>query len=192
MNITQSTTHDGFLAACEPYFLDGVHTVAQFAQRTQKAVRRAVELRKGPLVKALGLKADEVTLLDYWSPDKIQKAKPTEEIGLGVKLKVSDWFESAIYRYWKIQEKDTGIEAFTWLKPRTQLDEFVKKMDNLPDEPPGREDAWEFWKSNIGTYFITRSLNESEVSELAARLDEMITYYLNLMVKIGGVKQFHK
>lgn len=179
---------DGFLADCEPYFLDGVHTIAQFAQRTQEIVREAVERHWSQLVNALGFSEDEVNLLDYYNPDKLQRVKPADVICLGVKLKVSNVFEAAIYRYWTIEEKHTGIEAYTWIKDRKKLDQLGKKMDDLPDAPPGPEDAWDFDQDNTG-YYITRWLGKSEVGEIDARLDELISYYITLMTKAGGAKR---
>jgi hypothetical protein len=128
----------------------------------------------------------QVALLDYWYPDRFQKASPTEEINVGVKLKVSDLFEAGIYRYWRNEERKTGIEACTWIR----LDHLRKEVDGFPDEPPGPEDAWEFWFSSNGSYFITRSMREPELVELGFRLDELMMYYISLMTKVGGVKHF--
>lgn len=181
---------DAFLADCEPYFIDGVYTIAQFAQRTQDMIRKVAERRWKPLVEALGFEEDQVSLLDYWYPDKLQKAKPTDEIDLGVKLKVSDVLEVGIYRYWRVEEKETGVEVYTWIKGRTKLDVLSKTVDDLPDEPPGPESEWDFWTSNSGTYFVTRSLQRPDLTELSSRLDDLITYYIDLVAKVGGVKRF--
>jgi hypothetical protein len=70
----------------------------QFARRTREVVREAVDRHGDALVGALGFTEDEITFLDYWDPDKLQRAKPTDGISVGVKLKVSDLFEVAIYR----------------------------------------------------------------------------------------------
>ena len=112
------------LAECEPYFLDGVHTISRFAERTQEIVREAVDRQWDSLVEALDFTEDEIALLDYWDPVKLQRAKPTDGISVGVKLKVSDLFEAAIYRYWVVEEKATGIEVWTWIKGRARLDQL--------------------------------------------------------------------
>ncbi len=185
-----TTVREDFLADCEPYFLDAAHTIAQFAQRNQEIVRRAVEQRWNGLVSSLGFEKGEVDLLDYWVPDKLQKAKPMDEIGLGVKLKVADRFEGGIYRYRAVEERDTGVAAYTWIKGRSRLDQLSKQIDNLPDSPPAPEDAWDFATSSYGSYFITRSLNEIELHDLDTRIEELIAYYSSLMTKLGGVKRF--
>jgi hypothetical protein len=100
--MAKKTAYDAFLTECEPYFLDGAHTIAQFAQRTQAIVRKAVEHRWDSLVEALGFTENEATLVDYCDPDKLQKAKSTDGVSLGVKIKVSDLFEAGIYKYWLI------------------------------------------------------------------------------------------
>ena len=106
--MANKVAHDVLLAECEPYFLDGVHTIVHVAQRTQELVREAVERHLGPLVKALGFSSDEISLSDYWNPDKLQRTKPIDAICIGVKLKVSDLFEGYIDRYW-IYEKDEKL-----------------------------------------------------------------------------------
>jgi hypothetical protein len=184
------TTYDAFLAECEPYFLDGVHTVARFAQRTQEIVRDAVEGRWASLVRALGFTEDEIALLNYWEPDKLQRAEPTDNICIGMKFKVSNLFEARIYRYWIVEEKATGIEAYTWIKGRTQLDQLSKEMDDADAAFPEPEDSWDSSTSSIGTYFISRKLEQSEISQLDVRLDEFITYYIELVTKVGGAKKF--
>lgn len=184
------TAHDALLAECEPYFLDGVHTIAQFAQRTQELVREAVERQWDPLVQALGFSDDEIALVDYWYPDRLQRAKPTDNVCLGVKLKVSGVFQAVIYRYWVVDEKATGFEAYTWVKGRTRLDRLSKAIDDVPDEPPGPADSWEFDTYDDGTYSISRDLGALELGELDLRLDEFIACYIRVMTKVGGVKRF--
>ena len=76
--MAKKTAYDAFLAECEPYFLDGVHTIGQFAQRTQEIVREAVDRHWDSFVEALGFTEDEIALLDYWDPDRLQRAKPTD------------------------------------------------------------------------------------------------------------------
>jgi hypothetical protein len=186
--MAKSKAYDGFLVECEPYFLDGALTVAQFAQRTQEIVRHSVERQLESLLRALGFGQDEVALLDYWEPDKLQKAKPSDDIRLGVKLKVASLLEAPIYRYWTVENRDTGIEAFTWIKSRTGLNQLSKGLADLPDVPD--RDAWEFYTGSTGAYFITRPLKTSELSEFGQRLDEFVTYYIGLITKVGGVKQF--
>jgi len=76
--------------------------------------------RRGPTLgfarRALGFTKDETALLNYWEPNKLQRAEPTDGISVGVKFKVSNLFEAGIYRYWIVEEKATGIEAWTWIK----------------------------------------------------------------------------
>ena len=165
------TAHDPLLAECEPYFLDGVHVIARFAQRMQELAREAVEQHWDALVEALGFSDDKLTLVDYCDPDKLQKAKPTDGLWLGVKVKFSNVFEVGIYRYWDVDENSTGVAIWTWVNPRTTLDRLTKKLDDLPDEPPGPVDSWSFFTSTSGTYFIQRDLEESEIGELDQRLN---------------------
>jgi hypothetical protein len=187
--MAKSKAHDGFLVECEPYFLDGALTVAQFAQRTQEIVRHSVERQWESLIQALGFGQDEVALLDFWDPDKLQKAKPTDDLRLGVKLKVGNLLEAPIYRYWTVENRVTGIEAFTWIKSRTGLNQLSKKLDDLQDVPEPH-DAWDFYTGGTGVYFINRPLGKSELTAVGPRLDEFITYYIALMTKVGGVKHF--
>lgn len=186
----KKTAYDAFLAECEPYFLDGVHTIAEFARRTQEIVREAVERRRVLLVEALSFTEGEIALLEYWYPDKLQRAKPTDDIWGGVKFKVTNVFEAAIYRYWVVEEKATGIEAWTWIKGRAKLDQLGKELDGSDYEFPEPSDSWDSSISGMGTYYITRKLKESEIGELDLRLDEFITYYIGLVAKVGGVKKF--
>jgi hypothetical protein len=188
--MARRTTDDGLLVECEPYFLDGVHTIARFSQRTQEIVREAVNRHWDSLVEALGFAYDEVSLVDYCYPDKLQKAKPTDEVNLGVKIKFSDVFEAAIYRYWEVDEKSSGIAIWTWVNRRTTLDRLSTEIDNLPDEPPGPADTWSFDTGSNGTYFIVRELGESEIGELNLRLDELVAYYIGLVTNVGGVQKF--
>ena len=182
------TAYDNFLFECEPYFLDGALTVARFAQQTQEIIRHTVEGRWELIVEALGFTKNEVDLLDYWYPDKFQKAKPMDEIYVGVKLKLSDRFEGAIYRYWIVEQRETGFGVDTWIKGRTKQHQLSSKIDDLPDLPPGPEEAWNFYTSRYGTYFITRSLNDADFREPRLRLEELISYYITVMRKAGGVK----
>jgi hypothetical protein len=188
--MAKKTAYDAFLAECEPFFLDGVHTIAQFAQRTQEIVRDAVDRRWASLVEALGFTKDETALLNYWEPDKLQRAEPTDGISVGVKFKVPNLFEAGIYRYWIVEEKATGIEAWTWIKRRTQLDRLSKELDDAEAAFPEPDDSWNSSTNSIGTYFITRKLEQSEISQLDVRLDEFLTYYIDLVTKVGGVKKF--
>jgi hypothetical protein len=187
--MARKTANGKFLTECEPYFLDSVHTIAQFAQRTQEIVREAVEHRWDALVVALGFPGDKVSLVDYCYPDKLQKAKPTEEVNLGVKVKCSNVFEAGIYRYWDVGDRSTGIAIWMWVNRRTALDRLGKAIDNLPDEPPGPPDSWSFLTHGNGTYFIVRELGEVEIGELDLRLDELIVYYIGLLTNVGGVKE---
>lgn len=141
------------------------------------------------LVEALGFTEDEIALLDYWDPDKLQKTKPTDGISIGVKFKVSDLFEAAIYRYWIVEEKATGIEAWTWIKGRARLDRLSKALDDA-DAFPEPNAPWDSSTSSTGTYFLTRELEGSEIADFDLQLDEFITYYINLATKAGGVKRF--
>ena len=144
-----------------------------------------------PLVEALEFPEEDITLLDYWNPDKFQKVKPTDGIRIGVRLKVSDLFEAGIYRYWEVEdEKATGIDSYTWIKGRTKLDQLSKAIDDLPDAPPEPEDSWEFCNGTNGTYFISRVLGDADISQLDLRLDELITYYIRLLTNIGGVQKY--
>jgi hypothetical protein len=185
----KKTDNDTFLTECEPYFLDGVHTIGQFATRTQDIVRNAVERHRESLIRALGFADDEVAVLDYWWPDKLQKAKPTDYIWIGVKLKVSDAFQAAIYRFWVAEDKATGVEVWTWIKGRKMLDQLCNALED-GDAFPEVTDAWEAYTGNDGSYFINRTLDQSAVSELGLRLDEFITYYINLLRSVGGIKKF--
>jgi hypothetical protein len=187
--MAKKTAYDALLAECEPYFLDGVHTISRFAERTQEIVREAVDRQWDLLVEALGFTEDEIALLDYWDPVKLQRAKPTDGISVGVKLKVSDLFEAAIYRYWVVEEKATGIEVWTWIKGRARLDQLSKALDDA-DVFPEPDDPWDSSTSSTGTYYLTRELEESEIGDLDLRLDEFITYYIGLVTKAGGVKNF--
>jgi hypothetical protein len=81
--MAKKSANDALLAECEPYFPDGVRTIAQFARHTQETVRAAVDKLRDSLVKALGF-PDDIPLLDYWDPDKLQKVKPTDGIYIGV------------------------------------------------------------------------------------------------------------
>ena len=191
--MAKKSADDALLAECEPYFPDGVRTIAQFARHTQEVVRAAVDKHWASLVEALGLPEDDITLLDYWCPDKLQKAKPTDEICIGVKLKVSDLFEAGIYRYWEVEdEKATGIDAYTWIKGRTKLDQLSKAIDDLPDAPPEPEGSWEFFTGTNGTFFIRRVLGDADIGQLDLRLDELITYYIRLLTNIGGMQKYLK
>ena len=108
---------------------------------------------------------------------------------MGVKFKVSNLFEVAIYRYWVVGEKATGVEAWTWISGRTRLDQLSKELDDA-DFFPEPDDPWDSSTSSTGAYFLTRELEESEVGDLDLRLDEFITYYIGLVTKVGGVKNF--
>lgn len=184
------TAHDPLLVECEPYFLDGVHVIARFAQRTQELVREAVEQHWDALVEALGFSNDELTLVDYCYPDKLQKARPADELNLGVKIKLSNVFEAGIYRYWDVDDNSTGVAVWTWVNRRTTLDRLTKRINDLPDEPPGLVDSWSFCSGDNGTYFIFRNLEKSEIGKLNVRFAELISYYISLMKKVGGVKTF--
>jgi hypothetical protein len=187
--MAKRTADDALLADCEPYFLDGVLTIARFAQRTQQLVRKTVDRHWDSLVEALGFQEDEISLLDYWDPDKFQKVLPNDGACIGVKFKVSNLVEGGFYRYWEVEEKSTGIEAYLWIKVRSKLDQLGKEIDGVPDEPPGPRDSWDFYTSNIGTYFMRHELGESEIGELDLRLDELVAYYISVMTKVGGVKK---
>lgn len=188
--MSKRTTQDALLAECEPYFLDGVRTIAQFAQRTQEIVRDAVERHWEPLVGALHFPEDRITLVDYWQPDKLQKAKSADDgVFIGVKLKVSDVFKAGVYRYWD-DDAATGIGVYTWIKGRAKLDQLGKEIDDLPDLPPPPTDSWIFDTWDSGTYYFHRNLAEFGVGELEVRLDELIAYYIGVITRIGGVKRF--
>jgi len=186
MAITTAT--DALLVACEPYFLDGVLTIAQFAQRTQALVRKAVERHRGPLVEALGFTDDEIAVEDYCYPNKLHKANPSDAVSLGVRLKVSNLFATGIYRYWKVEKKASGVEAYTWIKGRAKLDQLSTEIRQLPDMPPPPTDSC--IDSFDGICYITRELGASEIGEVDLRLDELITDYICLLKKVGGVKRF--
>jgi hypothetical protein len=192
--MAKKTSIDPFLAECEPYFLAGAQTIAQFARRSQEDFREAVEKRIPELVEALGFDEDEVDVLDYWYPDKLQRAKPSEEICLGVKLKSSDLFEASFDRYWWMTEgkEQIGIQAWTWIKSRAKLDQLATAIDELPDQPPGSQNDWDFEISGDGTYYIIRVLQRSELDEFGVRLNEFIDYYIRLVKKVKGVKRFLK
>jgi hypothetical protein len=186
-----TTSPDTFLVDCEPYFLDGAQVIAEIARRNQALVRKVVERHWDPLVEALGFPEDDLVLLDYWEPNKFQKVNPTDGISLGVKLKVSDCFEAGIYRYWVVEEKETGIAAYTWIKGREKLEQLSKKIDDA-DAFPEPDDSWYSDTNSLGTYSIYRVFEEAETGELDIRLEELITYYIRLIAKVGGVKKFLK
>ena len=188
--MARTNARDTLLAECEPYFLDGVHTIAQIAQRTQSIVRQAVERYWDKLAEAFRLPVDQIALVDYSEPDKLQKAKPTDGIYLGVKAKFSNVFEAAVYRYWEVAEKASGVGVFTWVKGRTKLDQLGTEIDDVPDEPAGPADSWTFDTWDNGTYYFHRKLGEVEIGDFDVRLDELITYYIGVMTKVGGVKKF--
>jgi hypothetical protein len=186
------TTGDPLLAECEPYFLDGVHTIAEFARRTQDVVWEAVDRHWGPLLKALGFSEKEVARSDYCWPDKLQKATPTDAISLGARLKASDLLDMAIYRYWVVEEKQTGIEAHIWIKGREKLDRLGTAINDLPDPFPPPEDSWDSGPWSSGTYFIQRVLAKPEIAQLDSRLDELVSYFIHLLTKAGGARKFLK
>jgi hypothetical protein len=186
-----TTSPDTFLVDCEPYFLDGAQVIAEIARRNQALVRKVVERRWVPLVEALGFSEEKLVLLDYWEPNQFQKVTPTDGIYLGVKLKVSDCFEAEICRYWVVEEKETGIAAYTWIKGRANLDQLSKEIDD-GDAFPEPDDSWYSNNNPSGVYEIGRVLGEAEIGELDIRIEEFITYYTGLIAKIGGVKKFLK
>jgi len=187
----KSTSPNSILIDCEPFFLDGAQVVAEFARRNQTLVRKAVELRLDPLAEALGFAKDDLVLLDYWEPNRFQKVNPTDGISMGVKLKVSDYFEAAVYRYWEVEEKETGIAVYTWIKGRAELDQFSKEIEDA-DAFPEPEDSWYSVRNSIGTYFICRILGTTEFAELDLRIEEVVSYYIRLLAKVRGVKRFLK
>lgn len=186
--MTKKTARDAFLADCEPYFLDAVHTIVEFARRTQEIVGEAVDRHRGPLFQALGFPEDEVVRSDYSWPDKLQKTKPTDGLNLGTKLKVSDRLETAIYRYWEGEEKKTGICAWIWIKGRRDLEGFRKAIDSVPF--PESDDVWDEDFESGGGYSVWRELKDSEIAQLASKLDEFIEYYIHLLTEIGGARKF--
>ena len=188
--MTKTNKSDQLLDECEPYFLDGVHTIAQFSQRTQSVFRDAVERHRAALSVALGFSDNEISPLDYCEPDKLQKAKPTDGLCIGVKLKFANLFEAAIYRYWDVDPRTTGIAIWTWINRRPALDRLSREVDALPDDPPEPVDSWGFDFGKNGTYYIYREFAESDIGELDSRLDELITYYAVLLRKVGGVRRF--
>jgi hypothetical protein len=184
--MTKKTARDAFLADCEPYFLDAVHTIAEFARRTQEIVGEAVDRHRGPLCQALGFPEDEVVRSDYSWPDKLQKTKPTDELDLGTKLKVPDRLETAIYRYWWGEEKKTGICA--WIRIKVDIEGFRKAIGNVPF--PESDDLWDEEFESGGVYYLWLVLKDSEITQLVSKLDEFIEYYIHLLTEIGGVRKF--
>lgn len=76
-----------------------------------------------------------------------------------------------------------------WIKGRTKLNRLRKEMDDA-DVFPKPGDSWDSYTNSIGTYFISRKLEQSEIGGFDVRLDEFITYYVGLVKKAGGVKKF--
>ncbi len=188
--MTANKAKDSLLTECEPYFLDAVHTIAQFSQKTQELVRAAVQRQRGPLVASLGFGDDAVNLTDWAYPDKLQRAAPTGTICLGVKLKVLDRFQAGFGRYWTVENRATGIQAYIWVKGRRQLSQLGDQIDELPDMPPGPEEPWSFGPDSDGSYFISKDLAGSDLDNIDAHLDELIAYYIVLLTKINGAKRF--
>jgi hypothetical protein len=189
MHMPTTTAPDTFLVDCESYFLDGAQVIAEFSRRNQALIRKVVERHWDALVEALGFPTDDLGLLDYWEPNKFQKLNPTDAISLGVKLRVTDCFEAAIYRYWAVEDKETGIAAYTWIKGRAKLDDLSQKID-ITGAFPEPNDHWESFTSGTGTYFLSRKLDAFEIGELDIRLEELVTCYISLIEKVGGVKKF--
>jgi hypothetical protein len=80
-------------------------------------------------------------------------------------------------------------EVWTWIKGRQRLDQLTKAIDDA-DAFPEPNDPWDSSTTSTGAYVLTRALEESEIGDLGLRLDEFITYYIGLVTKAGGVKNF--
>jgi hypothetical protein len=143
----------------------------------------------GEVLRVFGIAGDKIALLDYSDPDKLQKAQFTDGILLGVKLKVSDQFEAAIYRYWVVEERATGIEAWVWIKERAKLARLGKALHDACSLPEPKK-AWGSCTSGTGTYFLAWEFEESEIGDMDLRLNEFITHLICRVTKAGGVKRF--
>lgn len=100
-------------------------------------------------------------------------------------------FEAAVYRYWAVEEKETGIAVYTWIKGRAKLDQLSKENDDA-DSFPEPEDSWYSETNSIGTYFIYRMLGTAEFAEIDQRLADVVIYYTRLIAKVRGVKRLLK
>ncbi|MGA2186343.1 MAG: hypothetical protein ABSH47_25285 [Bryobacteraceae bacterium] len=189
--MAKKTSTDALLADCEPYFLDGVQTIAEFVRRTHEILQMAVDRHWDPLVEGLGSPKDLLPR-DYSIPDKLQKAKPGEEIELGVCLKIPNVLEACFSRYWQPGERP-GIRACIYGLGGKKLGALGAAIDNdLKEYPwPEPEEAWDSEADSNG-YWFWRELSDSEVSQLDSLLDELITYFIDLLAKVGGVRKFLK
>ena len=189
--MTRNGVNDSLLTECEPHFLDAVHTIAQFSQKAQELVRAAVKRQWEPLVASLGFDKDAVRVSDWASPDKLQRAAPTNDIYLGVKLKVSDQFEAGFYRYWTVENREVGIGTFIWIKGRQQLSLLCDRIDDVPDWPPGQpEVSWSYDINPLGSFCVYKDLTGSDLADLDPSLDDLIAYIILIMTKIKGAKRF--
>jgi hypothetical protein len=184
------TATDALLADCEPYFLDGVHTIAEIVRRTQEIVHDAVNRNWSLLVDGLGFPDGRIVCRDFCDPDKVQKVKPTEGISIGVSLKITDVVEAGFYRYWEPNERP-GVTAYIWIKG-TGINELSRALDNFPDAWPDPEDAWSSETKRNGAYNLLRELSDSEIIRPDSVLDELIIYFISLLTKVGGLEKFLK
>jgi hypothetical protein len=189
--MAKKTSIDALLADCEPYFLDGVQTIAEFVRRTQEIVQAAVDRHRDPLLEALKAPKD-AAWRGYCLPDKLQKTTPGGEIRVGVCLKIPDVLEAGFCRYWEPGERP-GIFAYIFGLGSNRLGALGKVIDNdLDDYPwPEPEGAWDSEVDTYGYYFW-RELSDSDLGQLDSLLDELITYFINLLAKVGGVQKFLK
>jgi hypothetical protein len=180
---------DQLLIDCEPYFLDGVITIAEIVRRTQRTVSDAVERHRSALVKAMGFLEDDISVVDYFSPDKLQKAIPEQSVFVGVKLKASAVAETALFRYWGSGTDGAGIGAYIWIKGRQNMDRLATAINDLPDEPEPKQ-SWSYETGSDGSYWIFRVLGASEIPEINARLSELITFCIQWLTAVGGARHF--
>jgi len=183
-----TNTESSFLSDCEPYFLDGVHTIAEIVRRTQELIRSEVDRKSDVLLASLKLTAAEVSFRDYCTPDKLWKVKPPDEIQVGTCFGYRDVFEGGVFRYWGPNEKP-GIGAYLWLADRSQGTALGQTIEELPDPFP---DPAEVWDSEIAgcRYSFWREISNSEFTHLASLLDELIAYLSHLLNEVGGVRRF--
>ena len=184
--MTRQKETDTFLADCEPYFLDGVQTIAEFVRRTQQIIHSAVDRHLDAMVKALGFPAIDIRVRDFEVPVKLQSAAPADPIQIGVCLKISDVVEAGFFRNWEPNEKPR-ICAYVWLA-RTKLDKLGKAISDFPEPWPEPVSAWDLEIN--GRCWVWRTLSEPDLTQIGSLFDELIIYFANLLAKVGGVQNF--